>query len=185
GLIHSERVKLSASTVPVRRLAPDEYRLAETFYARCLHPVELASLALEDLELPGLDLRYRAHQLTPRRTVPAAFPQDPAVGLCTVNRGPFGMTPSLLEGAIEYLRIARDKVGDARRDVWSALLRAAAAEASETSDWLVTLTDPEDRPLARAAGLVGAQPRRCAIVSSEQEVDDIRRAMDDVCRHDS
>jgi hypothetical protein len=88
------------------------------------------------------------------------------------------MEPSLLE----YLRIARDKIGEARRDVWSALLRAAAAEASATSDRLVTLTDPEDRSLARAAGLLAAQPRRCAIVTIEREGGGVRHAIEDILR---
>jgi hypothetical protein len=92
------------------------------------------------------------------------------------------MNLSLLEQAIEYLRIARDKVGEARRDVWTALLPAAAAEAFETSDWLVTLTDPEDRSLARAAGLLSSQPRRYAILTIEQEDHGFRHAIEGIAR---
>lgn len=182
GTIDPQNLQLPTPTVPVRRLAPDEYRLAETFYARCLHPVERASLALEDLELDSLDARYRAHRLTRRRTVLAAYDHDRVIGLCIIGRGPFGMNLSFLEHAVEYLRIARDRVGTARRDTWSALLRAAAAEASGTGDWLVTLTDPEDRPLARAAGLVGLQPSRYAIVTIGREAHGFRHAIEGVTR---
>jgi len=153
--------------VPVRRLAASEWRLAEAFYAQCLDPVERASLALEDLELKGLEGAYRAHRRIRGRTVLAAFDHDRVVGLCIVNRGPFGMNLSLLEQAIEYLRIGRDQVGEARRDVWSALLGAAAAEAADGSGRLVTLTAPDDRSLARDVGLVSAHPRRYAIVTIE------------------
>jgi hypothetical protein len=150
GLVRAQELQLPPATVPVRRLEPDESRLAERFYARCLHPVEHESLA---------------DRLTRRRTVLAAVERGRVVGMCVVGRDPFGVSLSLLE----HLRIASGTVGEARREVWSALLRAAAAEASETSGWLATLTHPEDRPLARAAGLVGLQPQRYAIVTIEQQ----------------
>ena len=177
GIVHSRALQLPSPTVPVRQLAADEWRLADTFLEQCLHPVERASLTLEDLDTKGLDRRYRARRLTRRRTVLAAFDHDRVIGLCIVNRGPFGMNLSLLEQAIEYLRIGRDTVGETRREVWSALLHAAA-DAAERSAWLVTLTDPEDRSLARDAGLIGSQPRRLAIVTIKQQAHVVRQAIE-------
>ena len=132
GVIHSQALRLPASTVPVRPLEggriPARRDVLRTGACSLLNA---RHSALEDLELERLNERYRAHRLTRRRTVLAAFDDGRVVGLCIVNRGPFGMNLSLLEHAIEYLRIAPDKVGEARRNVWSALLRAAAAEVSE------------------------------------------------------
>ena len=46
----------------------------------------------------------------------------------------------------------------------------------------MTLTDPEDRPLARAVGLLTSQPRRYAIVTIEQEGRGLRHAIEDIFR---
>lgn len=101
--------------------------LAHGFYARTLHPVEAASLRLDDPGLAKLEPAYVDAGLQRSRTVLVATLRGEVAGAVIVNHASEGINFSFLENAIEYLRAGRD--------------------------YVVAATDPRDRDLAaRGAG---------------------------------
>ncbi len=77
--------------VRVVRLDQDASEEARRFYARVLHPVELASLGLEDPGLRSLDARYRQVGLRRRRKVLVAREHGEIVGACLVHDTSHGL----------------------------------------------------------------------------------------------
>jgi hypothetical protein len=140
------------------------------FYADLLHPAELQALDLRDLELLELDERYRRFGLRRTRTVFAAFHGPRVVGACVVNRGPAGTNHLGLESAIEHLRVERHLSGPGRARIWNGLLRAAVGEHGRA----VALLDPDDRPLATAAGI---KTRRIVVATAGRDGDSFVSAL--------
>jgi hypothetical protein len=151
--------------IEVRALQADEAAAARDFYRQVLDPVELASLGFEDVTLSGLDNEYRAVGLTRRRAVLLAVERGEPVGACIVNRSSPGINFSLLENAIEYLRVRPDLDDPRRRRVWTALAQCAVADVRARAARVVVALDPGDRDLSVPAGLVAHQPRQYAFLT--------------------
>jgi hypothetical protein len=161
--------RLTRQRVTVERLARSDARAAIAFYARVLHPIELAALSLDDPELDGLSATFAAHGLDRRRRVLVATGRDGVVGACIVNQASEGMNFSFLENAIEHLRVAPGISGRRRREVWHALAGAALAEVRETHEDAVATLEPGDRDLAMRAGLITDQPKQYAVLTVTRE----------------
>jgi hypothetical protein len=134
-------------------------------YARVLHPVELASLRLDDPTLESLDRSYGANGLTRSRSVLTAVLGGRIVGACLVNHASEGINFSFLENAIEYVRVAPELRERRCRDVWRALLHAAVELVGRRRDYVVVALSPADRELAVAAGVIASAPKRYAVVT--------------------
>jgi hypothetical protein len=148
------------------------------FYAEVLPAVELASLGLDDLEFDKLDGVYARHGLSRRRQVYVATVGDRVVGGCMAHHSSEGINFSFLENAIEHLRVAPDLPPRDRSRVWTALLRAAVREADRRRGYVVTMTDPGDRELAAANGLLAAKPKQYAVLTVSRERDAFLRSIE-------
>jgi hypothetical protein len=152
---------------------------ARRFYGEILPPVELASLGLRDLNLSVVDPLYLRHGLSRRRHAYVATVRDRVVGACLVHHSSEGMNFSFLENAVEYLRVAPDLPLRLRARAWTALLRTAVGDVSRRRDYVVTTTDPRDRDLAMAAGLVGPDPpKQYAVLTVTRDRDALLQAIE-------
>jgi hypothetical protein len=151
--------------VRVIRVSADTVPETIAFYRDLLHPVELESLALADPELELLSEQYHHAGLMRRRTVLHAMIGERVAGACLVNHSAPGINLASFGNAIEHLRVANDLSGAARRSVWTALARAAVADARRNGAYIVAALHPADRELAVAAGLVQRDPKQYAIVT--------------------
>jgi hypothetical protein len=164
-------VRVAEADAEVRVGRSDDLQ-ARRFYGELLPPVELASLALRDPGFSELDPIYGRHGLSRRRHVYVASVGDRVVGACLVHHSSEGMNFSFLENAIEYLRVAPDLPSRLRARVWNALLRVAVGDVGRQRDYVVTTTDPGDRDLAVASGLVGVDPpKQYAVLTVSRERD--------------
>ena len=178
GMTPIAAVRASAGDGEVRVQRSDDLQ-ARRFYGEILRPVELASLGLRDLNFSVLDPLYVRHGLCRRRHAYVATVGDRVVGACLVHHSSEGMNFSFLENAIEYLRVAPDLPLRLRARAWTALLRTAVGDVSQRRDYVVTTTDPRDRDLAMAAGLVGADPpKQYAVLTVTREREALLRAIE-------
>jgi hypothetical protein len=181
GRVPAERVRIPATpagSVTVKPVPYDAGTLAEDFYRRVLHPVELASLALQDPELRRLDAAYCAAKLRRRRKVLVAIDHGEVLGACLVHNSSLGLNFSFLENAVEHLRARPDLCPRRRTEVWNALATAAVREARSDTDEVVLTLDPRDRDLSVPAGLIVADPKQYAVLTVAREGDSYLRSID-------
>ena len=186
GLAGVKRLRLASADVnpsEVRRLGPEEGVGVSEFYSRILHPVELASLGLDDPCLRGVDAGYAAAGLRRRRTVLVAVEAGEIVGACLVHDSSLGLNFSFLENAIEHLRVRPDLDAARRRATWLALARAAVADLAGRSDHVVAALSPADRDLSVAAGLVTDQPKQYAMLTVARRRDGYLQSMECFLEH--
>jgi hypothetical protein len=164
--------------VRVTRVGADTAADTIAFYRQRLHPIELESLALADPELESLAPPYRAAGLVRSRTVLRATIANRVVGACLVNHSSPGLNLAGFGSAIEHLRVADDLDRAARRSVWTALARAAVADARRSGGYIITALDPADREMAVAAGLVSTRPKQYAIATVSRREDGFLRMLD-------
>jgi hypothetical protein len=157
--------RLPRATVSVERLTRADAHVAVEFYERLLHPVELAALDLDDLELDGLGASFAAHGLHRRRRVLVAGGASGVLGACIVNEASEGINLSFLENAIEHLHVVPELSARRRRHVWQALAAAALDAAREQHEDAVATLDPGDRDLAIEAGLIPERPKQYAVLT--------------------
>lgn len=151
---------------------------AHRFFGEILPAVELAALGLHDLEFAELGRIYAGHGLSRRRHLYVATLADRVVGGCIVHHSSEGMNFSFLENAIEHLRVAPGLPPRQRARVWAALLRAAVRDVCGHRGYVVTTTDPGDRDLAAASGLVGAEPKQYAVLTVSREGEGFLRSIE-------
>jgi hypothetical protein len=180
GHVPVERVRLpatSADDLIVRPVAQDAGTLAEGFYRRVLHPVELASLGLRDPELRRVDTAYRAAGLRRRRQVLVAVDHGETLGACLVHDSSRGLNFSFLENAVEHLRVRPDLSPRRRAEVWNALATAAVRTDNSGRDHVVLSLDPRDRDLSVPAGLILPEPKQYAVLTVARESDGYLRSI--------
>jgi len=171
-------VRLPEVDADVRVHRSDDLQ-ARRFYGEILPRVELASLGLRDPGFSELDRIYGRHGMSRRRHAYVASAGDRVVGACLVHHSSEGMNFSFLENAIEHLRVAPDLPPRLRARVWARLLGAAVRDVGGHRDYVVTTTDPGDRDLATATGLVGTDPpKQYAVLTASRERDAFLRAIE-------
>jgi hypothetical protein len=167
GLAPLEQVSLRAARRV--RVTRDAAALARDFYERTLHPVEAASLRLDDPRLADVGSAYADAGLHRSRTVLVATLGGAVAGAVIVNHASEGINFSFLENAIEHLRVAPHLSPKSRRSVWMTLLHAAVETvAAQGRDYVVATTDPRDRDLAVASGIVPEDPKQYATLTASE-----------------
>jgi hypothetical protein len=169
ALVAPEAKRLPRPAVDIERLAPADAQVAVAFYSQLLHPVELAALHLDELELDGLAASFADHGLHRRRRVLVATGGSGVLGACIVNEASEGINFSFLENAIEHLRVAPGLSARRRRQVWLALAAAALDTARERHEDAVATLEPADRDLALDAGLISERPKQYAVLTVTRE----------------
>jgi hypothetical protein len=167
-----------STDLTVRPLQPMEHELAERFYRRLLHPVELASLELADPLLRAIGVLYDRGRLRRRRRVVVAIDHGEVVGACLLHDCSLGINFSFLENAIEQLRVRPDLPEVQRMRVWNSLAATATADARERGRDVVITLDPGDRDMAVAAGLMAPQPKQYAVLTVTRRGDGYLRSID-------
>ena len=157
-----------------RPLLRGEHRRALDFDAPRPHPVELASLQLDDLGLAELDAAYRARADPHADGAGGLRRLPPPAGMCIVNHGVARPEPAA-DG--ERDRAHPRPRSTSHRAVWDALPAAALAEIRPRRDWTAALVHPDDRPLAIVAGLTPRQPQRLAAITFAAADDTFARAL--------
>jgi hypothetical protein len=182
GCVPFERLRLPPvrpTEITVKPLASDEGAAAAAFYQRILHPVELASLALQDPQLRQVDPAYQAAGLARRRRVLLAIDHGEVQGACLVHDTSPGLNFSFLENAIEHLRVRPGLSTLRRTEVWTALASAAAEDARARADKVVVALAPGDRDISVASGMIAAeQPRQYAVLTLSRESHSYLRLLD-------